>query len=98
MQISGFSADFFFLLLRLLLPHGSRPRHQPNSPLPKWQHWQTVSPTDSRHGIWSAPNLSQWYADKTNKYQVSLFLFSLRSCFCFFFLYHFAALLRHERV
>lgn len=31
--------------------------------------------TDSRHGIWSPPNLSQWYADKTNKYQVSLFLF-----------------------
>lgn len=34
--------------------------------------------SDNRHGIWSAANLSQWYADKTNKYQVSLFLFPFR--------------------
>lgn len=50
---------------------------------PKWQHWLPDRQTsqrasDNRHGIWSAANLSQWYADKTNKYQVSLFLFPFR--------------------
>lgn len=63
MQISGFSADFFFLLPSSL-PHGSRaatsrtqlpcPLPLPSShffvTIPKWQHWQTVSVSSRQTG------------------------------------------------
>lgn len=70
MQISGFSADFLlFSFFVVMLPHGSRPTPHPGQ-RERETGWRKETETDS----WSAPNLSQWYADKTNKYQRFFFI------------------------
>lgn len=74
MQISGFSADFFCAAV----PHGSR---QTPFEGKRGQMGGERSGKGTETDSWSAPNLSQWYADKTNKYQRFFFIpFGLSSC------------------